>query len=97
MIGQKFDLALTKTINTTVTSGPYGPGSAVSFDVTVYNQGTLDAYDIDVSEYVPSGLTYVNMTVPATSTNGNAVSTIGTGPSYELEYVAAGDGQVGWG
>ena len=55
-IGQEFDLALRKTLNS-ATQGPFVPGSTVTFDVTVYNQGTLDATGIEVTEYIPTGLT----------------------------------------
>ena len=53
---QVFDLALTKQINATATPPPYAPGSVVQFTIEVFNQGTIDAYDIDVADYVPAGL-----------------------------------------
>ena len=37
-----FDLALIKTVNAT-TPGPYAPGSMITYDITVLNQGTVDA------------------------------------------------------
>ena len=55
MIGQVFDLALTKTFNS-ANPTPIVPGSTVTFDLNVYNQGTLDAYDIQVNDYIPTGL-----------------------------------------
>ena len=55
MIGQIFDLALIKTINA-ATPSPYSPGDMVTFDVTVINQGTLDAFNVNVSDYVPADL-----------------------------------------
>ena len=51
-----FDLALTKEINTTATPVPFVPGDAVQFTITVFNQGTLDAYDVDVMDDAPVGL-----------------------------------------
>ena len=53
---QEFDLALIKTING-ATPGPYYPGSMVTFDIEVFNQGGLDAYDIQINDYIPTGLT----------------------------------------
>ena len=52
-IGQVYDLALTKMINTTATPGPYAPGSTVQFTISVVNQGTLDAFDVDVLDSAP--------------------------------------------
>ncbi len=51
-----FDLALQKVINTTATPGPFAPGDNVTFTVTVYNQGMLDAYNVEISDYTPVGL-----------------------------------------
>ncbi|MEZ5048538.1 MAG: hypothetical protein R2766_02690 [Saprospiraceae bacterium] len=35
---------------------PIVPGSTVTFDLTVYNQGTLDAYSVGLVDYIPAGL-----------------------------------------
>ena len=77
-VNQVFDLALTKTINTTETPGPYEPGADVTFDITVYNQGSLDANTIEVVDYIPTGFTFV----PGNNSDfglsgGNATATIG--------------------
>ena len=40
-IGQTFDLALTKVINTMATPGPYMPDSTVQFTITIYNHCLL--------------------------------------------------------
>ncbi len=56
VVGQVFDLALKKTLST-VTPGPFSQGSTVTFDIKVYNQGTLDATNVQVSDYVPTGFT----------------------------------------
>ena len=55
-VGQVFDLALTKVLNTTLTPGPFTPGSTVTFTIEVFNQGSLDAYDVQLSDYIPTGL-----------------------------------------
>jgi len=51
-----FDLALTKVIDTSVTPGPYSPGDSITYLITVYNQGAIAAYNVDVVDYVPAGL-----------------------------------------
>ena len=51
-----FDLALIKTISAS-TPGPYMPGGLVTFDITVVNQGSLDAFNVNVNDYIPTGLT----------------------------------------
>jgi len=56
MVGQVFDLALAKTINTSVNPGPYAPGDNVTFAIEVMNQGSLDAYNVQISDYIPQGL-----------------------------------------
>ncbi len=47
-----YDLAIQKTVDSI---GPYVPGDIVNFDITVYNQGNVDAYDVDVTDYLNSG------------------------------------------
>ena len=51
-----FDLALTKVVNTAVTPGPFSPGSNVTFEITVTNQGDFDAYNVEITDYIPTGL-----------------------------------------
>ncbi len=50
-----FDLAIQKLI---ASEGPFNPGDTVDFDLTVFNQGNVTAYDIEVRDYVPAGLIY---------------------------------------
>ena len=52
---QVFDLALVKTLNPTLTNLPVSPGDLVVYDISIYNQGNIDAYDIQISDYVPEG------------------------------------------
>ena len=52
-IMQTFDLALTKTLNSSTVT-PIVPGGTVTFDLTVYNQGTLDAFNICLLYTSPS-------------------------------------------
>jgi uncharacterized repeat protein (TIGR01451 family) len=50
-----FDLAL---IGQVVSPGPYQIGDLIDFQITVFNQGTIDATDITINDYLPSGLTF---------------------------------------
>ncbi len=56
-VGQVFDLALKKEV---VTTSVLTPGDSVEFSITVENQGTLDAYAVEVIDYVPTELNYVS-------------------------------------
>jgi len=49
----EFDLALTKVLNT---AGPFAPGDAISYTIEVTNQGSIDAFNIEVVDYIPTGL-----------------------------------------
>ena len=69
-VAQDYDLALTKTITS---MGPYAPGDSVTYEITVTNEGTLDATNIEVTDVLPAGLTFVSgtgftATAPYTST-----------------------------
>ena len=52
-----FDLALRKTLNETLTQQPIVNGRTVTFDIEVFNQGTVNAIEIQVLDYIPEGLT----------------------------------------
>ncbi len=58
MVHQIFDLALKKTLavgqKDTVTWL-----DTVDFEITIYNQGTLHAYDIKVADYVPDSMVFI--------------------------------------
>ncbi|MCC6843703.1 MAG: DUF11 domain-containing protein [Saprospiraceae bacterium] len=62
-----FDLALKKT---TTAIGPFQYGSVVPFVITVYNQGSIQARDVVVVDYIPSGFAFGP---------GNAIWTNGIG------------------
>ncbi len=51
----RFDLALIKTVSSS-TPGPYELGGDVTFDIEVINQGTEDAFEIEITDYIPEGL-----------------------------------------
>ena len=49
-----FDLALKKEV---LTPGPFQGGDDVTFEITVYNQGSFDASNVVIHDYIPTGLT----------------------------------------
>ncbi|TAG15779.1 MAG: DUF11 domain-containing protein, partial [Cytophagia bacterium] len=51
-----FDLALRKTL-ASGQSASVVAGSSVNFTITVFNQGNVDATNIQLSDYIPAGLT----------------------------------------
>ncbi len=53
-----YDLALTKMINPS-NPGPYRYGDTILLDITVYNQGNEPGNAIEVTDYMPDGMTYV--------------------------------------
>jgi len=93
-IGQVYDLSLTKTLTST---GPFMPGSNLTFDIVVSNDGTIDANGIEVTDSPSSGLTYVSMVPDMNITdNGGGVFTIasipaGTTETIQLTYQIATD------
>ncbi|MEM7132622.1 MAG: SdrD B-like domain-containing protein [Chloroflexota bacterium] len=88
-----FDLALTKQL----AAGPGAtadPGDPITYIITIYNQGAIDAYDIDVIDYVPTGMTYTSSNAAAvtTSNGGNPVAvTANGGGSFEVSQLAPQD------
>jgi len=90
--GCVFDLALEKVL---ITQGPYIPGQDVTFTITIFNQGTVDAYNIAVADYIPTGLSFNaadNMTAPNNwtlngSTAEHAISMIEAGESASITIV----------
>lgn len=80
---QDFDLAL--TIKET-SSGPYVVGDIVSFDITTYNQGSLDATQVRVNFFYPTGTSVTNYgsfspTIPFVSA-GTTIATLLSGNSH---------------
>jgi uncharacterized repeat protein (TIGR01451 family)/fimbrial isopeptide formation D2 family protein len=69
-----FDLALTKAV-TTPADGMVMPGDAVTFTITVENQGGIAATDIVVTDYVPAGMTFEAGLQPAGNAAGWAPAT----------------------
>ncbi|MCB0597939.1 MAG: DUF11 domain-containing protein, partial [Phaeodactylibacter sp.] len=85
VIQSEFDLALTKELNTSLTPGPFVPGSAVTFRLTLANEGDLAAQNIQLRDYVPAGLILAdnNWTLNG-STAVRAVGTLQPGASLTV-------------
>jgi len=43
-------------LDTVATVLPVYPGDAAVFTITIYNQGTLPASNVQVTDYIPAGL-----------------------------------------
>jgi len=52
-----FDLALDKLVDDS-TAGPFVYGNVITFAITVYNQGSVDGINVEVSDYIPAGYSY---------------------------------------
>ncbi|KAA3637334.1 MAG: DUF11 domain-containing protein, partial [Bacteroidetes bacterium] len=50
-----FDLALTKDL---VSNGPFSPGDLVTYVIEVTNEGDIDAFNVEVTDHIPDGMTY---------------------------------------
>ncbi len=70
-----FDLALTKVINTNATPGPFSPGDDVVFDITVFNQGSVSATNVEVTDYIPAGLVFNSAANPSWVASGSNATT----------------------
>ncbi len=75
-----FDLALIKTVDDI---GPYGEGDIVEFEITVFNQGNVDAYDIEVTDYLSNGYAFDTSLNPGWSQSGNLLEITLAGPLTE--------------
>ena len=77
-----FDLALTKVLSPTQPL-PITVGDKVTFDITVYNQGTVSADSITITDYIPAGFALMDATW--TDVGGGVAEYFHLGP------LAAGD------
>ncbi len=78
-----FDLAQKKTI---VTASPYAYGDTITYAITVYNQGNVNATNIEVTDFVPAGLQFdpalnTHWTGSAPSVTTLITDTLSTGDS----------------
>ena len=63
-VDQTFDLALAMVV---AESGPFVPGDKVTYTITVHNQGSLDATDVEITDTPPVGMmtvSYTHLTLP---------------------------------
>jgi len=68
------DLALKITLDESTTL-PIKPGDILTCQITIYNQGDIDNFDIMLTNYLPSGITLTDASWIATP-NGLAIKTI---------------------
>ncbi|MBK7869457.1 MAG: DUF11 domain-containing protein [Saprospiraceae bacterium] len=76
-------MALRKTLSA-ATPGPFMQGSTVTFNIEVINQGTVLASNIQVSDYIPTGLTLndANWTqAGSVATRTNTITSLAPGAS----------------
>jgi len=84
-VGQVYDLSLTKTLTST---GPYAPGSQLTFDIAVSNEGTIDAFGIEVTDTPSSGMNYVGMVADMNITDaGNGLFILASIPAGTTETI----------
>jgi uncharacterized repeat protein (TIGR01451 family) len=95
---QNFDLALTKVINIAETPDSVNLGDDVTFTVTVYNQGSLNATDIRVMDYIPEGLSFDPLKNSDFGPAGNnaqaSVPFLAIDDSVELEIILTVDSDI---
>lgn len=82
-----YDLALEKRAPN---YDPVSIGGNASFDITVYNQGNLEAFDVDVEDYFPSCLNYVSSVYNSGGTNSPTITDNGVN-GYEISSVLPGE------
>jgi uncharacterized repeat protein (TIGR01451 family) len=73
-------------------------GDAVTFNITVYNQGTLDATNIQINDYLPSGLTLHDSNwrvANGTATLKTPIASIPKGTSKTISITLTIDEDVG--
>ena len=93
-VDQRYDLALAKDL---ISAGPFAPGDAVSFEITVTNEGSLDASNVEVTDRAETGLSFTSANVPSGVTdNGDGSFVIadlaaGQSISFEVTYTIASD------
>ncbi|MBC6995631.1 DUF11 domain-containing protein, partial [Lewinella lacunae] len=72
-IDQTYDLALTKDLTS---AGPYTQGATVSYNITVTNQGSLNAATVVVEDRPQAGLTYAGLNSGDVTDNGDGTFTL---------------------
>lgn len=86
------DLSLTKTVDVTVPK----EGGIIIYTLTVANNGPEDATGVQVTDVLPTGVTYVSDNSSSSTTTYTAnvwdIGTLNTGSSIALEITATVDG-----
>ncbi|MBC6995632.1 DUF11 domain-containing protein, partial [Lewinella lacunae] len=72
-VDQTYDLALTKDLTS---AGPYTQGATVSYNITVTNQGSLNAATVVVEDRPQVGLTYAGLNSGDVTDNGDGTFTL---------------------
>jgi len=65
------------------TDGIIAAGDDITFTITVHNQGTVDAANIEITDYIPTGLELASNTTWTGNTDGTAATTIAAIPAGE--------------
>ncbi len=91
-----WDLALIKTLNPTQSFVVDASDSLiVLFDITVKNQGALDAYDIAVTDHLPTGMAYSLANAPTMPTETDAMTPVtvvdNADGTYSIDQLAPGE------
>ena len=68
---ETFDLALIKLFNPAGSDFPLIQNRNVAFEIQIGNQGTVDATQIEITDYIPTGLTLDD---PNWTDNGNGTA-----------------------
>jgi len=84
-VNQGFDLALTMA----APANPVGPCDTVTYTIWVYNQGNIAAYNIALSNYTPTGMTFD----PTIATNAGWAMVSGL-PTYVMAGPLAGGDSI---
>ncbi|MTB53823.1 DUF11 domain-containing protein, partial [Lewinella sp. W8] len=89
-IEQTYDLALTKDLASANTT-PIAQGTELTYTITVTNEGSLNASNVEVTDRPGAGLSYVGENLPAGVTGSNGVYVIasllqGESISFEVTY-----------
>ena len=84
-----YDLSINKSI---LTQGPYSPGMDVEYIITVTNEGTIDSWDPEITDYIPIGMSLSsnddnNWTVVGGGNAINTLPTVMTGSGVSLNIV----------
>ena len=74
-VGQVFDLALVKVLAAGSPTS-FNPGDIVTYDITVINQGTIDATNVVIADYIPANLIFDIANNPGW--NADATFNVGT-------------------